>query len=407
MPTENYSRAVVIWADDRFAGLSIDEADVWRGLFGPQNDHVFRMMDLYIEVVTTAEGAVRALERHGNASGHGTFVIGILDLCIPRRSGTEPSLKYGISVAKEFRRRGLHFVFLSANTDASSVLGQEKLGTVPYYIKEPGMSPWRLPDPLVTMLLGELRTHVCWVTIESVIAALHRDSDVVFEDYTQSSGEEAQFAAYRSFPFFGSYRDFVQRCEHRGELSLDRSFYIRSHRDHCDQFVMQCLLVLLNQVICANRGRVRISFGHVHDARSVARLRRHMVADETGCVHVSVLRVVADLVSAEAFAAVLDSVMTAVGLVIFVVPNDESADRYTELLRNHRVSALEELPQDRLTDGMSRETLLRRACMLTIQNWAVSGGSPVGLASSADLLSYPELLFNPIDWAILLDADRG
>ena len=135
-----YDKGILLWIDDCFQDAHMSEIsqDVWSKVFGNHSDRLFRLMDLSLEVATSYQDALEAIEAHSSSVAGGTFTFSILDLMIPSQSDGEPRMKYGIAVAKELRKRGMPFVFLSANADASKVLDKAGLGAVPYFIKEPG-----------------------------------------------------------------------------------------------------------------------------------------------------------------------------------------------------------------------------------------------------------------------------
>jgi hypothetical protein len=360
------------------------------------------MMDLRLEIAPSCTDAMAAIERYARSQDEGVFVFGIVDLYIPKAPGLDPSIRYGVTVAAEFRRRGMHFVFLSANADAADILGQESLGTVPYYVKEQYPQPWRLPEALSTMVLGELRSHVSWIVLDDVIADLAPESDVLFEDYSAPAEASGAPLGYRYFPYFGSYRDFVERSECRPNLELNRSYSVRADRYHCDEFVLQSLLVLLNQTIGAADIPPRVSYGHAHDPAFLSKLFRHS-AEPGMAIAVDILRVDPDNLSLQRLRDLLIQVSAKRSMSIFVVPDDESADRYTEQLREFRVAAIDELPHDRLADSAEREVLLRRSAMLALQQWFAKTVESSASLNATLHLRHPELVVNPIDWCILLE----
>lgn len=404
MAGENFLKGVVFWVDDQFEGQPLPDGHVWGRLFGSHSDRLYRLMDLSLEVASSYKEAVERLEKYRAPDESGKFVYCLVDLSIPPESGAVPQIKFGVQVAKQIKTIGLHFAFLSANSNASKRLEQESLATAPYYVKERTSDRWQLPDSLIMMLLSEFRSHISWVSLDDPIHLLHPDSQFVPRVSTGVSDNKGIPLAFRYFPFFGPYRDYVERCEYRGPHDPGRSYLVRANRLHCDEFVKQCLLVALNHTLRRITDSVKLSFGWANDGDYLQQLFRVGSPELVQCV--DVIRVNPDATSVGQLRDLLREAGTKPSMTIFVIPNDESADRYAEILHEFRVIGIEELPQNRPEDTADREELIRRCAALAFQQWGEMAGGGTGSRLSRGYLIHPELLINPVDWMVLLEPTR-
>jgi len=403
---QTYTRGTLLWVDDGFSDqvlpaksrqrtLSSDEPQQkWRDLFGSASDQLFRLMDLSLEIACSYEEAITAIANCTDPQAAGTFVFTILDLSIPR-GDSRPAVKHGIEVAEELRRRELPFVFLSAKTDATAALDQAGLGTVPYYVKEPSGGAWRLPDSLAQNVLSEFRRKISWVSLADIVAIMHRESDIVG---THKKVPEA----FEYFPFFGPYGDFVQRREYKDRLDVPSAFVVTATVEHSDEFVQQALSLMLNQRCVRNPGGVRFHYGQAHKREYLGKLREsHVVQDpDTICA----IRIWPAETTVEELRDLLHEAGRRAGTTVFVVPNDEWADKYTELLRQFHIPTIEEVPQTPWGDAAAREELVKRTCALVFQQWSRPAEGRKVMPLPRGYLAHPELLINPIDWIALQEA---
>lgn len=393
MPTKTYARGLLLWIDDNLENLDLP-SDAWSEIFGGHSDRVFRLFDLSLEVATSYEEAISRIRSFDSYREAGTFILCVVDLLIPARYGMEPAMKYGVALAKELRKRGVTFVFLSSNTGATSTLDQERLSTVPYHVKEPG-SVWRFPNSLALNALSELRRRISWISVEDIVEAMHEDSDI-------RSTYGLMPDSFRYFPYFGPYREFVERCEYRGSTELAPVIAVRSPRQHCDEFVQQALSIMLYQTLLRKPGATRVSYGHAHDQAYLQRLDRSDVREDADSI--AVIRVTPNFTTIDELKRIIESTRLRSGKMVFVLPNDESVDQYVELLRGLYITVKEELPQTRLGDVAQREELIRHSCTLAFHLWTGEQalGEPVRLEMGS--LTHPELLINPIHWTALLET---
>lgn len=393
------TRGILLWIDDRFEGVDLKGASsaMWHKIFGSHSNLIFRLMDLHLEVAASYEEAMMVLENLEREGDHQTCIFAIVDLMIPDRDNMEPAMKYGIAVGRELLSRGYPFVFLSANSDASSSLEKVGLGNIPYYVKERGDNIWLLPDSLARVILGEFRNRISWITLEGVINNMHADSDVV-------ANYNCRPEVFRSFPFFASYRDFVEHSEYRDNVNSSQTIAIRSTRYHSDEFVQQALSVMMNEMFRRNPGMHKVRFGYSNNAGYMGLLDGITVADDPFTI--AIIRVLPELTPLDEFKDVLQNAGRRAGTTLFVLPNDETSEGHVELLRESRIISVGDLPQSTQGDSEAREELIRRCSSLIFQNWIQKFDTGKALAGKRGYLSHPELFINPIDWMILLESEK-
>lgn len=398
MKSQTNARGILLWIDDRFAESdgTPEKAEVWSELFGDSSDRLFRLMDLSVEIACSQEEAIEAIQRACSPRVVGAYVFCILDLNIPFRNGGTPAMKHGISVGRELRRRGLPFVFFSANSNAASALDRAGLGTFPYYVKEQAEDKWRLPNSLGRVVLNEFRRNISWVSLVDVMDHVHPDSDI-------TESHRNQQVVFEHVPFFGPFQDFVERCEYKDRVELPQAFAVRSSVEHCDEFCQQCLLLMLNETITASSEPRVLHYGDAAKPRYRERLRAPQVSDDPNAI--SSVRVWPDTTSVELLRQWLHDSAQRRGTTIFILPNDESADRYSELLRSFHIVSLEELPQSRWGDLSEREQLVTQSCALIFQQWNLKADIGGEMHLPVGYLRHPELLINPISWVALLEAE--
>ncbi len=402
MTTDNYSSSVILWIDDRFEGVSMPDENTWSTVFGAYSDQLFRLMDLNLEAAASYEEAMERIHEYENAAETGVFLFCIVDLRIPVRRGLEPKIRCGVAVAKELKRQGVQFVFLSANSDATDILGQHGLGATPYYIKEFGKDIFQLPRSLTMKILNEFRNHISWVKLVDIIHTLHPNSDIAMH-YRTRCEQMRNMVPLTYFPYFGAFRNYVERCEFREMFDFRQSFTIRSTRQHCDLFVQQALLILFHQDFLRTPRTIIFNYGHADDPDYISRVRQ--IGSREASRAINVIRVTPETTDEDEFKTLLNTIGVQQGKTIFVIPNDESADQYTGLLLEKHIMPIEELPQDRDGDPADREELVKRSSALAFQQWALSPNMERDFVLTKGYLQHTELLLNPINWMTMLEAD--
>jgi len=394
MPVERCAKAILLWIDDKFHGMEIPD-ELWTSVFGAHSDRVFRLMDLSIQIATSYEDTLEILETH-QCDITSTFMYCILDLNLPATKDSEPGIKYGIGLGKELRKRNIPFAFLSSNAAGANLLNQARLGTIPYYIKEDGSS-WKLPETLTQKITSEVRRHITWISLDDIVKSMHSQSDI----RTIYRQEPERF---RFFPFYGPYRDFIERCEFRGYLDLTNLFAIRSPRKHCDEIAQQAICIILYQTLLRNYGKFQIKYGHGHDSAYLDKISRSSVVGDQHII--AGVRITPEFTSVPQLRQLIEEARSRSGATLFILPNDESFDQYSDLLRKFGVHVIEELPETRVDDSYQREELVRETCHLALQEWVASTQTNLKTRQNCRIRLYPELLINPINWTILLDIEH-
>ena len=396
-------RGILLWVDDELEGLPLPVKDPWGTILGGQSDRVFRLMDLTLEAASSVQEAFEVLDQYDHRRHYGTFIFCVLDLRIPASAHKEAQMKHGLALASALRKRGYPFVFLSAKSNAARSLDRADLGTVPYYVKEPADSPWRsMPETLKHVVLNEFNSRLAWLRLDCLTARFAPGSSCEVATRTSTQRGSLLDLAPTYFPFFDTYRDYVERCEYRFRFQPGRACAVRSERFHSDAFVQQSLLVMVASFIMRAQGRVRFDYGHADNERYFQTLQDpNRLADRTG---IRVLRVNPNDTPPELLQQRLAALSQFGGLLILVVPSDESCDMYADLLRDRGIPTVGELPQDRSDDGRSRELVVRRAAEFVVGVWAEAHENLAETATTGAGAMRPELIINPIDWCILLET---
>lgn len=390
MPIPTYSKGVLLWIDDNL-DLEQIESNTWVNLFGNNSDRVFRLMDLSLDTAMNYNDALDKLRDFNSYRQAGIFVYCILDLSIPKEDQGEARLQYGIALAKYLLENNISFSILSSNTGAEKKLGEEGLSAIPYYSKET-QSNFRIPESLALKILSEFRRNISWVTVSGVIDHIHPDSAV-------KNVEKRLPKTIKYYPYFGTYRDFVDRCEYRNSQDLPKVFAIRSPRSHCHEFVQQALCVLLNQAIMM-RSQPLILYGDVSSEEYLFELtkERHVSDDNV----IAIMRLDREKIGIDEMTNLINQAFYRAGKTIFVIPNDESSEEISLLFRQEQITTVDELAQTRFGDLYQREELVRHCCMLPIHLWLneqIFSSEPILLDKGCFV--YPELIINPLDWRVL------
>ncbi|SHJ82892.1 hypothetical protein SAMN02745216_02364 [Desulfatibacillum alkenivorans DSM 16219] len=238
--------------------------------------------------------------------------------------------------------------------------------------------------------------------LDHVLDILHPRSEIRIEHETQKTVHR-NMTTLNYAPFFCSFRDYVERCEYGG-IDSGRKLTIRSNRLHCDHFVQQMVLIMLFDEFLRNPQKVLFQYGHGHDFNHIQRITR--ASDEHAHKVINVLRVEPEKTSTEEIRSILHQVSAIQDSIILVIPNDEGSDQFTDILHEFRINQLVDLPQNRVHDPKDRAELIHRSSALAFQQWALSHQGDKKFQLSQDAMERTELLVNPIDWAILHEAER-
>jgi len=403
MSTAAARRGVLLWIDDDFEGIPLPDDDPWGALFKGQSDRVFRLMDLNLDVTTSVQETMTALDYYDLQRSYGTFVFCVVDLRIPFRPHENPQMKHGLALATELRQRGYPFVLLSAKSNATRSLDRRSLSTVPYYVKESADSPWQtMPEALKHVVLNEFNSHIGWLGLGTLVGQLTTGSSCDLALHYHSDTRNLMSLSTEFFPFFGIYRDFTERCEYRVQLEPGQSLAVRSNQNHSDIFVQQALLVIMASMLIRMPEKISFDYGYASDDSYFQLLQDP--GRQSSRSSIRVLRVDPDRTNPELLLQRLNTLAHLPGTLVLVVPNDESCDAYADVLRERGIPTVGELPQDRENGGNDREMVVRRSAELVVRAWAEAQSEATAVESWQDGLSQPELIINPIDWCILFEA---
>lgn len=395
MSAGNFGSGVLLWIDDNFRDEVVDQAlergNLWERVFGVEPLRLYQLMDVALEVARSHQEAAELIEHWSGPESAGTYVFAIVDLTLPLELGMEAKIKYGIDVAVRLRRANIPFVFLSQNTQATGSLEQAQLATVPYYVKEEDR--WRLPEALANVVLQELCSNISWLSLEEIVDAMHLSSDLVRQ--TQVELSRGEFSNLHYYPYFGVFREFVDRWQLQSHLDLPRISSIRSSRDDSDEHVQQSLSLIFHERFVRQPGDVRFSFHRLGEEVLGGGARGDQVinvvrVDPRGGPVVGPLR------------EALNQSHQTVSTTVLVLPIDESADAGLEVLREFHVPSLGEIPSVGERDDRGREELATRACAVVLQRWASRGERRVRVGLG--WLTFPQLLVHPINWMALVES---
>lgn len=424
MSGRSYARGCLLWIDDDLNVESIRQKsseDFWRTSLGNIDDRVYRRLGLQVLLATTGEGALRALDsirNHSprNASDRGQlnwssdiYTIGVLDLSIPRRAGEQPHPRHGIDLAHCLRERGIPFYFLSAQSNALETLKKERLDAIPYHRKNFESGQPIMPEPLVRTIFNEFKNHVTWIDLAPLLDQLDHGSQIPLlmlgdprHAHSIRPGNSSPKEARRFFPFFGSFRDFVERWEHRPVVTREQRLVLRAPQFHCDEFVMQCLLLILGDRIQTS-DRFVVHYCSLTNENALRYgIEKAATLQNNGAVVFRVLPQVKE--SRELFR---QAVAAPTGCTtVFVVPNDESAELYLEDVPGDANSIFDDLPQVRPGDITAREELIRRACGFAFQQVRLDLGDETASALGPLYSENPEILAHPLNWVALMEAEH-
>lgn len=410
MSLKTYSKGTLLWVDDDFAKNDFrgetSDADVWRRTFGNTESRVYRLLGLHLAIATSYEEACEALSDLSGPDNRDTYTIAVVDLRIPKTraingSTSIPDVKYGCMFAKKLLEKGIPFFFLSSQSSVADILHGFGLESVPYYRKciEAGRS--MMPEELARAVLNDFRNKISWIDIDSFFSSFSSDSvfpsNIFGFDASRRRDADHRVMARSYFPFFGSFRDFVERWEHRPFQGRSQTVVLRCPEFHSDEFIVQCLVIIFSPIL----RRDKLTMRYV-DVRTQSDLRI-AIASRGVDKDLSVYRIHPAKISAADVGAVIRNARES--NMVFVLPNDDSADPFLEVLPRHKDIQYDDLPGIRFGDHHAREELIRRACEFVFQQWrVVLDGEEQTLHPF--YLDNPSVAINPVNWVALLEKNE-
>lgn len=420
-----FSSGTLLWLDDNFLDAEYRTGDsdltFWSRTIGDADHRVHRLLNLVIDPVTSLSEFDAVVDEYvESAAMLDRFIFGVVDLHVPERTPPSslngaafdpafvPKMRHGLEAAERLAQLGIPFIFLSSSSDAQKNLVAAGLQSRPYFQKVRQGRGAMMPPEAVRYILQEFRSNINWLDVSDLPL-----SDKLRDD---TSDGDARDLALSYFPFFGAYRDFVERWELRSEhASGCNKIVLRTPRTHSKEFICQCALFVaqapnfrsIKQIEFVDASRVTPrqieSFGEISDETLFVVRFHGEIEGVSASGTQSVLPEAATLLS---FTKDLPR-----SRVIFCLPPDESADGLLTELSSVAGIYYDDLPETRLQDSYAREELLRRASQFVLQSSigrilrAVRGP---GQATEVDpiYLDHPELLINPVNWTFLLEADQ-
>jgi hypothetical protein len=391
-----YTAGTLLWVDDDFANNPLDteggEISVWRKTFGNTDNRIYRLLSLQLEVVTSRNEAFAVIDDLAQVEHQHRFVQAVVDLRIPDQPSGRAEMKHGFAVARRLQERGIPFVFLSSSSSARNELTQRHLDRVPYFTKAPAPSPTMMPEDLARQLLAEFRNRVSWLDLEPILRRLHPGSR-----HSLKLGN----AASRYFPFFGSYRDFVERWEGRnGRLRAMRTV-LRAPTTHCPEFITQCLAVILGSASLVAQPRLIYLNS---DENSIEVLDSSLVGDDGQLCLAVQLTGQEPEVEQQVIQRILREFRRTI--LYFILPQDESADPLLRTLAAEPAVVYDDLPGTRLYDRVAREDLIRRTAAFVFQGQRLRGSDTRASSLAPIFQKHPEILIHPVNWTFLLEAEE-
>jgi hypothetical protein len=396
----SYSAGQIFWIDDDLdmgqlrANRNTDDA--WRIAFGNLDNRVFRQMNLTLCVARTHAEAETEIAQLSETARSGIFVQAVVDLRIPESEGKTPQPKYGIDIAKQLKARNIPFYVLSTAERATRDLDKARIDRTRYFSKDVALTSGSIiPEDLSRLILSEFKNNITWLDLTKTTNQFAATSSVPL-DLNQ------RWATH--FPFFGPYRDYVERWELRsGRASLHR-VVLRSPSDHSDAFVMQAATVILSGIIVATKPRVVFISS---DNPSTFQALQGTDALDSATLQLVIRLLGKDPTSEAAWLEhVLRTCRRTNAKLIIVVPQDERAEEFLSILSKEFDATYDDLPQTKFGDRREREDLIRRCSRLALQQMVLPDASGQARRLHDIYLQNPEILIDPVHWAFLLEAEH-
>lgn len=421
----SYLSGTLLWIDDNFGNADFlekrqaQDIDYWREIFGSIDSRLYRLLRLNLELVATHRDALEVLEEYEDEGKSSCFLTAIVDLRIPRsvESFTHPELKYGINLAKKLQSDNINFCFLSSSSSSvSEVLAQERLETIPYYQKQNDESGSLIPESLAQSILNEFRNKINWIDLKP-LADLLDEQTSIFGQFQSTDNDEfanrvdAKEFSLRYFPFFGAFRDFVERWEYRHGTSSWQSLVMRAPVSHSNAFLTQCALMMLHPSLRRRQNQVQLHYFDLDKkAPSLEQLERDPVVRNMR--NICIFRIHASD-RCSLLPRDLAKLMQArrSGLSIFILPADDTADEYLDVVPNLKNVQFDDFPNIRRNDSVARSDLIHRSSEFVFQQCTIyMGETQEGEKTRRHLSSVysrnPELLVHPVNWSFLMEAEE-
>jgi hypothetical protein len=403
--TRSFSQGTLLWVDDDLEQATWwdrgGDIDYWRQTFGNADGRVYRLLNLQLELALTADQAQQQALQLSRPDQADRFVVAVVDVRIPKREGEEAQVKYGLRVAQALRAKGVPVFFLSTQSigthhskSSQRTLRDHGLEDVPFFQKLrklDGRTDTQMPEHLVRQILSLFRDNVTWLDLQRV-----QPPDV-------SAQQSASVAIWQHvFPFFGPYRDFVERWEARSAGRHAGLTILRTPETHSDQFVQQCLAIQSASQFIGERSLM--TYMTSRDRDFFQRLKDY--DPPVSAEQALAIRFYADdvprerLALREAIARLRNMALT------IMIPQDERAFEYLAEAPRRFDVIHDDLPLTRLHDRTARLDLVFRVTQFALQRVRLPCGGSEELPLHTDFLSHPEVLIDPVFWRFICEADK-
>lgn len=400
----SYYRGILLWVDDDFIDKSTffdTELERWNLLFqqSQTKDRVFRLMDLSLVIKTSMRDAIEYIKKLEQPAYSGVFVFAVFDLYLPptneakKTSPQSISEKYGIRIAQEAKRLNIPFVFLSSSSNAPDLMKEAGLVTTPFYQKKRG--GYKMPDELVQEILRQFRNNISWLSLRTATQEKVLQGNLLYFD--QAGELKNKPTLWHSFPFFGSFRDFVEYSEHRPPISQESRIIARAPRFHSDEFIEKCTLLILHDNVQVSTDSGLLNFNYV---KAEGRRDIHQFFDKD----ILVIRVLPEYFSPDQFIELYRDLGNFSGIAMFVIPDDESGEKLMESFYYERGVLFMNIPGVRSGDDVARIELVRRTLNLAFRTFSYRDIHNNSRMLSDVYLQIPEVLIHPLSWVILKES---
>ena len=163
------SKAVIIWIDDHFLTPTFNEdiqKNAWHKLFGKINSNLYRLLDINIKFIRTAQEAEEFINQENRFKSN-TYYYFIVDRKLPYSiddiaadSNSEFIIKYLLHFKSKFKC--IDFSVLSSGSPDSYAIKN-----IDYHIK-PQNKEFSLPDELRHQILFKIKENIVFINQEEI-----------------------------------------------------------------------------------------------------------------------------------------------------------------------------------------------------------------------------------------------
>jgi len=231
------SKAVIVWIDDHFLTQTFEEdqnKSAWHKLFGKINSNLYRLLDINIKFIRTAQEAEIFLEQTDLFKAN-TYYYFIVDRKLPfiyGQDAVDSNSEDIINDLIEYKKlyKCLDFSVLSSGSPDSYAIKN-----IDYYLK-PQNKEFSLPEELRHKILLNIKNSIGFI-----------DQTVTYQQnkiYNYGDKEELSTNDIMLYPFIDKFRSFVELEE---IIKNDfETLIVLASDSTSDKFIQQSLLIALN-----------------------------------------------------------------------------------------------------------------------------------------------------------------